>query len=347
MRTSFRVFLLCLLGATAACGRGDDAAGLPEPEARRAADVPIYGATSADNLQVVPVEIEILEIPPGWSGMRIAAISDLHLGVWEGNTATARAAMEAAAAARPDLVVLLGDYVVRGGDYALLDHVLEPLRNLRVLAVFGDQDMAERPEGPDTLAVRLREALERNGVQVLLNSRARFARGGDTAYIAGIDPFTARRPDWRRAEIWGGIPGGPGTVLVLSHMPVAAATMPTDRFPAFLAGHTFCGDVQVPGTPRLRWVNTEVFPGTPEPDRRRIYRVRGATVFITCGVGFGYVPVRFGAPPEVAMITLRAVGAALEADADPAGDAADVDSLIRAFTPDAPEAEAPADDDEP
>jgi uncharacterized protein len=336
MRSPFRVFSLCVL-LLASC-RGEGAPAEPgERERPGPASAPVYGATGADNLRIVPVEIEVPEIPPGWSGMRIAAISDLQLGLWEGNAATARAAVARALAERPDVFVLLGDYVMAGSDYRLLDRVLEPLRGQRVLAVLGDRDMAERPEGPDSAQIRIREALERNGVEVLLNSRARVVRGGDTAYIAGVDPFTARRPDWRRAEIWGGIPAAPSTVVVLSHMPVAAATLPVDRFPVVLAGHTFCGRVTVPETPRLQWLNTAVFPGTPEPDRTRIYRIRGATLFVTCGVGYGYVPVRYGAPPEVAIVTLRAVGGAAEAgDAGAEGaeaDAADVDSLIRQFTP--------------
>lgn len=337
MRTSFRVIPLCLLALLAACGRGDEATAAA-PQDEEAGDGPVYGATGADNLRVVPVEIEVVEIPPGWSGMRIAALSDLHLGLWPGHTATARAAAQRAAAERPDLVVLLGDYVAPGADYALLDSVLAPLRGLRVLAVLGDHDMQESPERPDSGAIRLRAALERNGVEVLMNTRARVVRGGDTAYVAGIDPFTARRPDWRRAEIWGGIPAGPETVVVLSHMPVAAVTLPPDKYPVMLAGHTFCGQVEVPGTPRLSWVNTTIFPDTPDPERRRIYRIRGATLFVTCGIGFGYVPIRFGAPPEVAMITLRAPGAADQAEGDaeldPEADAAvNVDSLIRQFTP--------------
>ena len=337
MRTTLRVFSRVLPWTLLLAGCGGDRATDSGPEGEAPAarrEAPVYGATGAEILRVVPVEIEVPQIPPGWSGMRIAAVSDLHLGQWEGNTATARAAMERAAAERPDLVVLLGDYVVDGGRYELLDEVLAPLRGLRVLAVLGDRDMAERSEGPDSAQIRVREALTRNGVEVLMNARARVSRGGDTAFVAGIDPFTARRPAWRQAEIWGGIPGGPETVVVLSHMPVASVTMPTEKYPVLLGGHTFCGQVEVPGTPRLRWVNTQIFPGTPEPDRTRIYRIRGATVFITCGVGFGYVPVRFGAAPEVALITLRAVGGAEEEseEADEA-DTVDVDSLIRQFSP--------------
>lgn len=336
MRTAFRFFICIPLVALAACGEGQgrdraQADSIPQVDSARI----IYGATGPDNIRVTPVELDIVGLPAGWEGIKIAALSDFHLGMWAGNAATARAAVERAVAEQPDLFVLLGDYVSRGGDYAALDQVLAPLKGKPVFAVLGDRDMLERSENePDSGAIRIREALRRNGVQLLENRRAPFVRRRDTAFIAGIDPYTARRPDWRRAEIFGGIPGGGRTPLVLAHMPVAAVTLPTDKYPAMLSGHTFCGQVEVPGTPRLTWLNTEVFPGTSNPATTRIYRIRGATLFVTCGLGFGYVPVRFGAQAEVALITLRGVGNEADADSAQAPAGVNVDSLIQSFTPD-------------
>jgi uncharacterized protein len=274
----------------------------------------------------------VVGLPAGWEGMRIAALSDFHLGMWGDNTATALAAVQRAVAEKPDAFVLLGDYVARGQDYAALDRVLAPLRGKPVFAVLGNEDMAEDPDEPDSTLIRTRQAMQRAGIQLLENRRAPFVRNNDTAYIGGIEPYTARRPDWKRAEIYGSVVGGPRTPLLLAHMPVAAVTVPTDKYPAILAGHTFCGQVEVPGTPRLTWFNTEVLPGTPNPASTRIYRVRGSTLFVTCGIGFGYVPVRYGAAPEVAMITLRGVGAVARDSA--AAGAVNVDSLIQSFTPD-------------
>jgi uncharacterized protein len=321
----------------AACGRDRDAdvaAAPPPTDSASLAEDPryVYGATAEQNVRVVPVDLDVRDLPGGWSGMRIAAISDLQLGLWPGNQAVAEAAVRRAVEARPDLVVLLGDYVARGGDYGALDRVLAPLRGRTVLAVLGDHDEMDRPEGEDTLRLRVTRALERNGVTVLRDSRARFVRNGDTAYIGGLQPFLARRPDWQRAEVLGAMPGGEQTPLLLAHMPVTAVSLPTDRFPALIAGHSFCGTVEVPETPRLAWFNTQILTGTPNPDQTRIYRLRGATVFITCGVGYSFVPVRYGSPPEVALITLRGFGVS-KADSARAALAAppSTDSLIDVY----------------
>lgn len=336
MRNSLRfAFLVWTCALAAACGEGGarDSAAAADSTGRGDSARAVYGATGGDNVRVVPVEIEVVGLPAGWEGMRIAALSDFHLGMWGDNTATALAAVQRAIAEKPDAFVLLGDYVARGQDYAALDRVLAPLRGKPVFAVLGNEDMVEDPDEPDSTLIRTRQAMQRAGIQLLENRRAPFVRNNDTAYIGGIDPYTARKPEWRRAEIYGGIPGGPRTPLLLAHMPVAAVTLPTDKYAAVLSGHTFCGQLEVPGTPRLTWFNSEVLPGTPEPATTRIYRVRGSTLFVTCGIGFGYVPVRFGAPPEVAMITLRGVGAVAAQDSAATG-AVNVDSLIQSFTPD-------------
>jgi predicted MPP superfamily phosphohydrolase len=333
LRSAPRLLLPLLLAATA-CGRDTRAA-----DARAAADsagenaADVYGVSAARNVVVTPVEIEVADLPPGWSGMKIAALSDFQLGLWADNEKVALAAVQQAANARADLYVLLGDYVARGGDYGAIQRVLAPLRGRPVMAVLGHEDEAEEGGGDaDSLRARTVEALERSGVTVLRNSRAEFTRGGSTAYIAGVEPYLPRRPDWKQADVWSALPGGPNTMLVLAHMPVTAVTLPTDRYPILLAGHTFCGQVEVPGTPRLAWFNTQVLPGTADPGHTRIWRIRGATVFATCGLGYSFVPVRFGAPPEVALITLRAVGAPAAALVDSAAARqANTDSLIHEF----------------
>jgi predicted MPP superfamily phosphohydrolase len=330
-RTLF--LLLSLAALVSACGRGSQAAvagATADSVVARAEDDPrmIYGVPAAENVRVVPVEIDVVNLPPGWSGMKVAALSDFHLGMWPDNERVAAAAVRKAIEARPDVFVLLGDYVGRGGNLAALDRVLAPLRGRPVYAVLGDEDMVDNPQEPDTVLQLTVAALERNGVRVLRNTRAAFGRGGDTAYIGGLEPYVARKADWRRAEIYGGLPGGESTPLLLSHMPVASVTLPTEKYQAVLAGHTFCGTVEVPRTPRLAWFNTEILPGTPDPGRTRIYRVRGSTLFITCGVGFSFVPVRLGSPPEVALVTLRGLGAVKR---DTTTSEANVDSLIQFY----------------
>lgn len=266
----------------------------------------VYGATPVENLRITRVELDVLGIPPGWDGMRIAAISDLQLGAWGGNEEVAAAAVRAAVAAAPDVVVLLGDYLAEGGDTGRLGRLVSPLSGVPAFAVLGDRDLRS-----DSVAARIAATLTRAGIRVLRNEAIPIEREGDAALIAGVDADLVAEPvadqRWVLSQMGVGRPAG----LLLSHSPMLAARG-AGRFPAALAGGIFCGRVEVPGTPRLSWLNSEALPAAVVDGAERMYRVGTMVMFVTCGTGYGFVPVRFGAPPEVALITLRSVGATEE-----------------------------------
>lgn len=332
-RSLFPALLLAALaGLAAGCGDRLEEAEATLVEQGPASDS-LYGASTAENLRVVPVEVEVPGLPEGWDGMRVAVLSDFNLGLWADNARVAEAAVRRAVSLRPDLVVLLGDYVARESGLAELPRVLAPLRGITTMAVLGDRDERDPSESqgePDSTGIRIRQVLQQSGVIVLDNERGRVVRGGDTAYVAGIDPYVARRPEWRQAEIFAGIPRGGSTPLLLSHAPGGVLAAPDSTYPLVLAGNTFCGRVEVPGATRLSWVNTTLLPAGRVPGTERLYRVGGNGLFITCGTGYGFVPVRLGAPPEVALVTLRRPVAA-EAEASPDSSNAALDSLLQVY----------------
>jgi predicted MPP superfamily phosphohydrolase len=325
MITSRRTILLPVAALVlAGCG-GEAADALPASEARSTGEpweqMPadsLYGALPAENLRVTPVVLDVFELPDGWNGMRIAAISDLHLGVWEGNEVVAAAAVQRAMAANPDLIVLLGDYIDGRHDAAALARVLAPLRGRQALAVLGDRDI--RTDSIEAAVVRTFAAA---GIPLLRNSAVEITRGDGTGLVVGLDPDMATE-SWATQEyLLATIGGGGSAPLLLTHLPPLVARAPEGRFAAAVAGNTFCGQIEIPGTPRLSWLNNEAIPGAVIEGTERIYRTEGTTMFVTCGVGFGYLPVRLGAPPEVALITLRTAGAAPEQPAAPDTSAAE------------------------
>ena len=280
----------------------------------------LYGATPVENLRVTPVELHVLGIPPGWEGMRIAAISDLQLDLWSGNGEVAAAAVAAAVSARPDVVVLLGDYLGQGTDPSGLGRLFAPLQGIPTFAVLGDRDVRS-----DSLAARISAALSAAGIRVLRNQAIPVGRGGDTASIAGVDADLVQETTGGQAWILSQLGLGGPVGLLIAHNPILAARADEDRVPAAVAGGTFCGQVEIPGTPRLSWLNSEALPSALVDGAERLYRIGPMVLFVTCGTGYGFVPVRFGAPPEVALITLRSVAAPEE---DPA---AAPDTLMQQF----------------
>jgi predicted MPP superfamily phosphohydrolase len=329
--------LLCTL-TVAACSEGAkadrlplvaSAAGAVEPWDTLAPDS-IYGASPADNLHVLPVELDLVGIPGSWEGMRIAAISDLDIGLWHDNAQVATAAIERAVAARPDLIVLLGDFVTEESQIPALAAALAPLRGHPTLAILGDRDAAT-----DSLAVAVTGALRGAGVRVLSNGSVPWVFHGDTAVISGVDPELITQPEADRDWILSQLGGGARQGLLLTHQPQIAAFAPEGRFPGVLAGNTFCGRVEVPGSPRLSWLTGTALPGAAVKGMPRFFRFGTSVMFVTCGTGYGFVPVRFSAPPEVALVTLHAVlspsAAAAASAAAARADSVSMDTLLKRY----------------
>jgi uncharacterized protein len=259
----------------------------------------LYGAPAVENLRVVEAVLEARGIPRGWDGMRVAVLSDFLLGSWRDNDRVAAAAVRRAVDSDPDLIVLLGNYLGEGGDPSALQGVLGGLGGRPTLAILGPRDVPT-----DSMANAIAAALRGRGVNVLRNEGTGFARGGDTAYIVGIEPLTGTSTPISPNEIAAALPEGASVPLLLSNLPTVLPNLPSDRFPLVLSGNTFCGEVGVPGTPRFAELVEGPLANARVPRAYRLFRANDSVLFITCGTGFSFVPVRWGSPAEVAIVTL-------------------------------------------
>jgi predicted MPP superfamily phosphohydrolase len=86
-------------------------------------------------------------------------------------------------------------------------------------------------------------------------------------------------------------------LIALTHNPDIFPNVP-QRVPLLLAGHTHGGQVRFPiigpvvESSKYGWVHGHVFADNHH-------------LFITTGIGTSIVPVRFGLPPEIVILTLK------------------------------------------
>ena len=235
--------------------------------------------------------------PAACSGLRVVALADLHVGSpWNG-VANLRRVVGRANAARPDLVLLLGDYVirgVRGGEFVAPEDVAAELAQLSaplgVFAVLGNHDWWFDGQ-------RIRAALEARGIPVLEDRAVPLARGECTFWLAGVGDFWETSHDVGRAL--SAVPES-APVLVATHNPDVFPSVPA-RAALTLAGHTHGGQVWLPLLGRL------IVPSR-YGERFAIGHVveDGRHLFVSSGVGTSIVPVRFMVPPEVSVLELDA-----------------------------------------
>ena len=237
-----------------------------------------------------------LPAAPALRGLRIAALGDIHTGAPHIDPAKLRAIVADVNAARPDVVVLLGDYVIHGivgGRFVEPEETAAILGGLRapggVIAVLGNHDWWLDGE-------RVRRALLSHSIVVLENTAHPVDAGGRRFWMAGLADLWTRTADIEAALR--SVPAG-APVILLTHSPDLFPDVPA-RVALTLAAHTHGGQVRlppfgplvVPSAYGARYASGHIVEG-------------GRHLFVTTGVGMSILPVRFAVPPEVALLTLR------------------------------------------
>lgn len=234
--------------------------------------------------------------PAGLDGLRVALVSDLHAGAPHVGAERIARLVAAVNAQRPDLVLLLGDYIdpeVRFGSRVAPAAVAERLAALRaplgVVAVLGNHDWGN--DGPG-----VRAALLAAGIPVLENDAL---RAGDV-WIVGVEDTRYRDPDVERALR--DVPDGAPAIL-LSHDPDLFPRVP-DRVALTVSGHLHGGQIGVP------LIRRPFMPSRFGERYARGHVVEGGRhLYVTAGFGTTGWPVRLLAPPEVVVLRLTAAAA--------------------------------------
>lgn len=239
--------------------------------------------------------------PPRWpaqlDGLKVALVSDLHVGAPFVDAAKVQAVRRAIDGWRPDLVLLAGDVLVGhepGATRLSPAEAVAPLRGwdapLGVWVVLGNHDWWV--DGPATT-----RALQEAGLRVLENEAAPVETGRGRVWVAGLADVWTRKTDAERTLSF---VTDDAPVLAFTHNPDVFPDMPA-RFSVVFAGHTHGGQVRLP------FVGAPVVPS--EFGQRYAAGAvveDGRLLFVTTGVGTSILPVRFGVPPEVALLTLAA-----------------------------------------
>lgn len=258
----------------------------------------VYAWLVEPNLLVVR-RVEI--VSEDWHGaqLTIAAIGDTHVGSPHVDAARMGRIVARVNELRPELVVLLGDYV--GGHAPPSER--SPAENQEIIGgvatfaalvsrygvvgVLGNHDVWYDRQAITT-------ALQDAGAAALWNRHIVIRRSGGAVVIAGLADADTGEPDFTAA-----LDGAPESAdtIVISHSPDPFAQMP--RGPALmLSSHGHCGQVTIPLIGR---------PITPLRNPRYACHLiveDGKRMYVTAGIGTSILPVRFLNPPEIVLITI-------------------------------------------
>ena len=255
--------------------------------------VAAWGTTASRAwLRVTQVDVEVHGLPAAFEGYRIAHLSDVHCGPYVPRAWLDRWAARVARLA-PDAVALTGDLITAGEGY--LDDVAHFAQRLGaaapVYACMGNHDYFQTDDG----VVR---ALDVPGVTLLRNASTTLQRGDARLRIAGLDDRWSER-----ADLDATLRDDPAVCTVLlAHDPAGFPAFAARGVALTLSGHTHAGQFAVPFVRRVNLGRLVM------RFSEGLFRVGSSALFVSRGAGTTGVPTRVGAAPEVAVLTLRAVG---------------------------------------
>jgi predicted MPP superfamily phosphohydrolase len=233
---------------------------------------------------------------PAPRSLRIAILTDLHVGSPFNGIAKLGDIVDRTNAAQPDIVCILGDLVIQGvigGRFVAPEEIATELKRLRapagIVAVLGNHDGWLDHD-------RVRDAIERSDIRVVEDTAARLNTPAGALWVAGISDLWTGRHDLATALASVKDDGAP--VVLLTHNPDVFPLVP-DRVTLTLAGHTHGGQVRLP------FVGRPIVPSRFGQRFAAGHIVEGGRhLFVATGLGTSILPVRFRVPPAVTMLTV-------------------------------------------
>jgi predicted MPP superfamily phosphohydrolase len=241
------------------------------------------------------VDIPVEGLAPELDGLRIAQISDLHVGPTM-RRAYVQRVVNMTRQLAPDFIALTGDIV--DGSVPRRAQQVAPLEALasdqRAFFVLGNHDYYSGA-GPWTAH------FEAMGFRVLRNSHVTLERRGARLVIGGVIDFAARMSDREarpRPDLATDGDARPAFRLLLAHNPKIAPAAEQAGFDLQLSGHTHAGQF-------FPW--TFVIHLVHGPHAAGLSRRGRLWVYTSAGTGTWGPPVRLGTRPEITLLRIVAV----------------------------------------
>jgi predicted MPP superfamily phosphohydrolase len=259
-----------------------------------------YGYLMEPNLfKVETIPLKLPRLSRKFSGLRVAQISDIHMGGWMNLQRFQRVA-DLIVAEQPDVVVITGDFLI--GDDTIkfsmqsvtdLVTVLSPLTDsFPTFAVLGNHDYW-------TDAEVVRQMMASAGVTDLTNTVFTLKRDEERLHICGVDDIWEGNA--RLDDVIAQLREDSAAILLAHEPDFADTSASTGRFDLQLSGHSHGGQVVLPllGPPVLPYLGRKYGSG--------LYKVGEMFQYTNRGVGMARLPIRINCPPEITLFVLESM----------------------------------------
>lgn len=256
----------------------------------------VWGNTA---LEINTYTIVSNRLPSGFSGFRIAQVSDLHNAqMGDGNEKLLAMLREA----EPDIIVITGDML--DSYHTDIDIALRFAEDAIKIATC--YYVTGNHEARISEYSVLKAGLESAGVVVLENERVELERNGETVTLIGVDD-----PSFQTDYLMGdsaavmsstlnGLTGNDAYTILLSHRPELFDTYAASGVDLVFSGHAHGGQFRLPFLGGLAAPNQGLFPKYDSG----LYTQGSTNMLVSRGIGNSIIPIRFNNRPEIIVVEL-------------------------------------------
>lgn len=264
------------------------------------------------NVKTEEVTVPIKNMDPSLDGLLIAHVSDLHLSSFYKKSKIVDDFMKTVDSYDPDLIINTGDFITIGRrEYGRFDTILSKYRGrYGNFAVFGNHDMGtylpdHAVEEKKMTPGRVGAMITASGYDLLKDEHKMITiNGADIAIIGVITDGS--HPGIIHGDLKKASAGtdSAGLKILLCHDPNQwdADVVGKTDIQLSLAGHTHGMQIGII-TKNFRWSPSKYF----YPRWNGLYTEGKQHLYVNRGLGSIGIPVRIWMPPEITILTLRAI----------------------------------------
>jgi predicted MPP superfamily phosphohydrolase len=257
-----------------------------------------YGYFMEPNwFKVETIRLKLPRLTRRFSGLRLAQISDIHMGGWMNLERLQRAA-DLILDQKPDVLLITGDFLIGGDITAISEQTIQDLTTglsrlasaVPTFAVLGNHDY-----WVDVKTVR--HVLSASGITELTNSVHTLKRDEETLHLCGVDDLW--EGEARIDDVIAQLKDSSSAILLAHEPDFADTSAATGRFDLQLSGHTHGGQVVLP------WVGPPVLPYLGRKYPSGLYKIGEMFQYTNRGIGMARLPLRINCPPEITVFVLE------------------------------------------
>lgn len=247
--------------------------------------------------RVENVRLKLRRLTPAFFGMRIAQISDIHMGGWM-NAERLAYIVDLVTQQKPDVLVLTGDFLI-GHEFnsdseeqlQATINILSPLtKSIPSFGILGNHDYW-------TNVHAVREMLSLCNVTELTNAVFTISRGNETLHLCGVDDIW--EGDVRLDQVLDQLKGNSAAILLAHEPDFADVSAQANRFDLQISGHSHGGQIVFP------FIGAPILPHLGQKYPSGLYQVGSMLQYTNRGVGMARLPIRFNCPPEITIFHLE------------------------------------------